>query len=204
VKPTTTRLLLFTGILIPAVFWISTIIAAKVYGNYSHCRDTISDLGAIGAPSETIMNFSAWTCVVLSIGFLIGLVNGCRQLKINKAPLIGVLGFSIMFAWAAAFHAGNSMHDKSGPVLLLILLGPLLSLFLWRGKELKTLRMLSLLSLIIMLSILLRVILSDTFNYNYAGLIQRFVHFGWSIWFISLSLTFLTLLNKIPNIKADR
>jgi len=138
VKPTTTRLLLFTGILIPAVFWISTIIAARIYGNYSHCRDTISNLGAIGAPSETIMNFSAWTCVVLSIGFLIGLVNSCRQLKINKAPLIGVLGFSIMFAWAASFHSGNSMHDKSGPVLLLLLDGPLLSLFLWRGKELKT------------------------------------------------------------------
>ena len=128
-KLATTRLLLFTGILIPAVVWISTIIAAKVYGNYSHCRDTISDLGAIGSASENIMNFSAWTCVVLSIGFLIGLVNGCRQLKINKAPLIGVLGYSIMFAWAAAFHAGNSMHDKSGPVLLLILLAPLLSLF---------------------------------------------------------------------------
>lgn len=192
----TTRLLLFTGLLIPTIFWISTFIAAKLHGNYNHFRDTISQLGAIGTQSENFMNVSTWICVILSIGFLIGLLNVCQHLNLKKIPLLGVLGFSLMFGWAATFHSGNPMHSKSGPVLLFLLIGPLLLTFLWRRKELKTLRVLSFLSFFIMLFILLRVILPETIRDNYTGLIQRFVHAGWTIWFISLSFTFLTLINK--------
>ena len=203
-KLATTRLLLLTGFLIPTIFWISTIIAGKLHGNYNHFRDTISQLGATGTQSETFMTLSTWVCVVLSIGFLKGFLNVCRELNLNKAPLIGVLGFTIMFGWAATFHSGNPMHSKSGPVFLLLLTGPLLSTFLWRGKELKTLRTLSFLSFFIMLFILLRVILSETIRNNYTGLIQRFVHFGWTIWFISISFTFLTLMHKSSDNTVDK
>jgi len=203
VKLATTRVLLFTGILIPTVFWISTIISANLHGNYNHLRDTISQLGAIGTQSENFMTLSTWGCVVLSVIFLMGLLNVCQQLNLNKVPLIGVLGYSIMLGWAATFHSGNPMHSKSGPVFLLLLSGPLVSTFLWKRKELKTLRILSFLSFVIMLFILLRVILPETIRDSYTGLIQRLVHFGWSIWFISLAFTFLKVMNKSSNSTVD-
>lgn len=190
------RLLISCGLLIPLIFWCSTFIAGILHGDYNHVRDTISELGAIGTKSEDFMTICTYFNVILSVLFLVGLFNACRQLKLNKIPLIGILGFGIMFAWAAAFHSGNPMHSKSGPVLLLLLAGPLLSTILWKRLEFKKLRRFSYLSFVIMLLILIRVIPSATIQTNYTGLIQRFVHFGWSIWFVSLSLTFLKLTTE--------
>lgn len=195
-KLTATHILLFTGILIPVIFWISTLIASSLYGDYDHFKGTISQLGAIGSPAEDFMTVSTWLNTFLSVGFLFGLMMSCRKFNLSLFPLIGVLGFTVMFGWAATFHSGNPMHSKSGPILLLLLLGPLLSMILWKGTDLRTLRLLSFISLIIMILILLRAIPSEMIRANYTGLIQRFVHFGWSVWFISLSVTFLTLSNK--------
>jgi len=196
VKSATTRLLILTGIFIPIIFWGSTIIGASLHGNYNHFKDTISQLGATGTRSETFMTVATWVCVILSVVFLTGLLKASHHLQINKLPLIGVLGFTLIFGWAATFHSGHSMHSRSGPLLLLLLAGPLLTLILWKGKEFKTPRLLSILSLFFMLLILLRVVLSQTIRDNYTGLIQRSVHFGWTIWFISLVITFLPLTNK--------
>jgi len=190
-KPSTNKVFLLTGLFIPILFWSSTFIAGILHRDYDHLQNTISELGAIGSRSESFMTICTWICTTLSIVFLVGLVAGCRQLKLNKIPLIGILGFSIMFGWAATFHSGNPLHSKSGPVLLLLLIGPLMAVVLWRRNELKNIRILSLSSLLIMLLILFRAISSETIQNNYTGLIQRFVHFGWSIWFVSLSLTFL-------------
>lgn len=203
-KPTILRTLLFTGILIPIIFWISTFIASSLFTDYDHFRDTISQLGAIGSPAENFMTVSTWSTTILSIGLIIGLVMVCRQFNLSLIPLIGIFGFTIMFGWAATFHSGNPMHSKSGSVLILLLLGPLLSIFLWKGKEFKTLRKLSWLSFIIMLFILLRAIPSETIRANYTGLIQRFVHFGWSVWFVSLSVTFLKLLKNRLDISVNK
>ncbi len=192
-KTQTTRLLLFSGLLIPLIFWSSTIVAGILHGNYNHFRDTVSELGAIGTRSETLMTVSTWICTILGLIFFSGLVFVCRQLNLNKLPLIGILGFSIMFGWAATFHSGNPLHAKAGPTLLLLLTGPLLLTLLWKGGNLKNLRLFSVLSFVIMLLILLRVIPSAAIRNNYTGLIQRFVHLGWSIWFAALSLHFLTI-----------
>lgn len=195
-KPTILRILLFTGILIPIIFWISTLIASSLFADYSHCRDTISQLGAIGSPAESFMTISTWMNTIFSIGFFIGLLVLSRQFNLSLIPTIGILGFTLMFGWAATFHSGNPMHSKSGPVLILLLMGPLLLIFLWKGKEFKKLRKLSWLSFIIMLFILLRAVPSEMIRANYTGLIQRFVHLGWSVWFIAISVTFLKLLKN--------
>jgi hypothetical membrane protein len=195
-KPSTNKAFLLTGVFIPILFWTATFIAGQIHGDYNHFKNTISELGAIGTKSEQFMTVCTWLCTLLGIVFLVGLVTACSQLKLNKLPLIGVFGFSMMFGWAATFHSGNSLHSKSGPVLLLLLLGPILSLILWKGKELNNIRIWSLTSFLIMLLILLRVISSETIQNNYTGLIQRFVHLGWSIWFVTLSLGFLRLTSK--------
>jgi hypothetical protein len=195
-KIPTLRILLFAGLFIPAIFWSSTIIAAILHGSYNHIRNTVSELGATGSRSEEFMTITTWICTVLGFLFMVGLFRICRLFRLNKLPLIGILGFSIMFAWAASFPSGNPMHSKGGPALLPLLLGPLLSAILWRRKDLKKLRVLSFLSFGFMLLILVRVIPSATIQDHYTGLIQRFVHLGWTLWFVSLSLTFLTVTNN--------
>lgn len=196
---TTTRLLLFTGLIIPTIFWVSTIIAANLQDNYDHVQHTISQLGATGTPSESFMNGITWLCVILSVSFLIGLWRICSQLHLYKTPLLGVLGFTIMFGWAAIFHAGHALHAKSGPVVLVLTTGPLLSSIVWKRSELKTLRIWSWISFCSMLFILCKIMLPEKIVHNYTGLIQRVVHVGWSIWFISMAVTFRKLGNKKTN-----
>ena len=195
-KKPSNRLFIFLGILIPIIFWSSTLIAGIVHENYNHFQNTISELGAIGAKSENLMTFSTWVCTFLSVLFLVGLFVACKELKLKIFPLIGILGFSIMFGWAATFHSGNPMHSKSGLTLLLLFAGPLLSIIFWKANNLRSIRRYSLVSIILMLFILLRVVAPESIKINYTGLIQRFVHLGWSIWFVGLSLNFLKLLKQ--------
>lgn len=190
-----TKPLLYTGIIIPVIFWLATIICGLVHGNYSHISGTISELGAIGTKSETLMEIFTLLCTVLSVFFMAGLFIACSQLKLNILPVFGVIGFPIMFGWAAIFHSGNPLHSASGPVFLLIYIGALLAVILWRGAEFKQVRQLSLLSLGVMLLIFIRFIPSPSLQNNYTGLIQRFAHAGWSVWFISLSITFNKMLD---------
>lgn len=185
------RILLVTGAIIPVVFWTSTFIGGLLHGNYNHLRDTISQLGAIGTRSETFMTISTWLCVALSICFFTGLFISITSLRTSRIPLIGVVGFAIMFGWAAVFHSGNPLHSRGGASLILLLLAPLLTALLWKGERFRTIKKMSLISFGLMLMILLRAIPSASLQENYTGLIQRFVHLGWSVWFISLSLKFL-------------
>lgn len=195
----TIRILLISGLIVPLLFWGAILISANMQVNYNHFRDTVSALGAIGSPSEELMAILTWGCTAFSITFLVGLSVVCQQLKLHKAPLTGIVGAIVMFAWAATFHSGNPMHPKAGPALLLLLLGPFLSVILWKEVKLKPLRKFGILSIIMMLLVLLRAIPSETLQHHFTGLIQRFVHFGWSVWFVSLSLTFLKLKNDAIN-----
>lgn len=189
-------LMLLSGILIPIIFWASTIAAAFIHGDYNHLQNTISQLGAVGTKSESFMTAATWTCVVLSVSFFVGLLKTCSLNKLSVLPLTGILGFTVTFGWAAMFHAGNSLHSKGGAAVILLFMGPLLSIILWRGKDLKILRILSLVSLSFMLLILLRAVIAPNFESNYIGLMQRFTHLGWSVWFTSLSLIFFSRSGK--------
>ncbi|UOE50811.1 DUF998 domain-containing protein [Mucilaginibacter sp. SMC90] len=191
-----TKPLLYTGTIIPIVFWLSTLIGGFVHGNYNHISNTISELGAIGTKSETLMETFTMLTTVLSVFFMAGLFIACSQLKLNILPIFGVIGFPVMFGWAAIFHSGNPLHSASGPVFLLIYVGALLAGILWRGEDFRQIRKLSLLSLGIMLLIFIRFIPSATIQNNYTGLIQRLAHLGWSVWFTSLSICFVKLLNN--------
>ncbi|WP_167667994.1 DUF998 domain-containing protein [Mucilaginibacter gossypiicola] len=191
-----TKPMLYTGIIIPVVFWLSTLVCGFVHGNYNHISNTISELGAIGTKSETLMETFTLLDTVLSVFFMAGLFIACSQLELSILPVFGVIGFPIMFGWAAIFHSGNPLHSASGPVFLLLYVGALLSVILWRGKEFRRIRKLSLLSLCIMLLIFIRFIPSATIQNNYTGLIQRFAHLGWSVWFVSLGSCLIKLLNN--------
>jgi hypothetical membrane protein len=188
-----TKTLLQTGILIPVVFWLSTFICGFIHGGYNHLRNTISELGAIGTPSEPLMATLTMFGALLSIFFIIGLYWVCRQLGLSTIPVFTLPAFTVMMGWAAMFHAGHKLHATAGPVFLLLYLGALLAIILWRGKQFSQVRWLSILSLAMMLLIFLRFI--PAFQDNYEGLVQRFVHLGWSVWFVGLSSSFSKLIS---------
>lgn len=193
-----TKTLLYTGLVIPVVFWLSTMICGFIHGGYNHLTDTISSLGAVGTQSEPLMATLTMFGALLSIFFTIGVYEACKQLGISTIPVFTLPAFTLMMGWASMFHSGHKLHATASPVFLLLYLGAILVAVLWRGKrELWPIRLASILSLVMMLHIFLRFI--PTVQNNYMGLIQRFVHLGWSIWFVVLS----TGLSKLISVQEQ-
>jgi len=189
-----TKLLLTAGIIVPIIFWTSTIIGAFIHGNYNHFSNTVSELGAIGTKSQYLMFVATAVCGILSLLFMAGLYQACKELGISMLPIHTIISIPIMFFWVAAFPLGNSLHASTGSIIFLLYIGVIMAIFLWHGTDLLQTRLLSLASLLILLLIFLRLI--PSIQNAYPGLIQRIVHFGWSVWFISLTISFTSLLNN--------
>ena len=68
-----TKHLLFCGTLTAFVFWVGTLIAGIIHGNYSHFTNTVSELGAIGTKSQTFMMVAVTLCGLLSLLFMVGM-----------------------------------------------------------------------------------------------------------------------------------
>ncbi len=192
------KMLLYTGIIIPIVFWISTLLCGFIHGNYNHLSDTISELGATGTRSEPLMATLTMFSAILSMFFIMGVYGACKQLGLNLLPVFTLPAFTFMMGWAAMYHAGNHLHSASGPVFLLFYVGTLLVVILWRGRrELVSVRLTTVISLALMMLIFLRFV--PAFQNTYPGLIQRFVHLGWSVWFIGLSVGLIRLVSLQEN-----
>jgi len=187
-----TKLLLAMGTVSALVFWIGGTIAGIIHGNYSFISDTVSELGALGTKSHLFMTAVMYLSGITGILFVIGAVMACRQTGINSVPVITAVSIPFTTLWAAIFPMGTEQHAMTGPVVLVIYVGVIISLFVWRGERLKTLRIWSAISLVLMLGIFLRF---TPFLPNHEGLIQRFAHMGWSVWFIAINIQLVKLLN---------
>jgi hypothetical membrane protein len=96
----TLKALLICGILSPLLYAVSDLLAGMQWEGYSFRDQTISELGAIGAPSRQL--FSALLVIVylLMFGFGVGVrkaAGGNRRLRIAGSLLIalGVLALSV-------------------------------------------------------------------------------------------------------------
>ena len=85
----------------------------------------------------------------------------------------------------------------ASPVVFIIYIGVIISLFVWRDKRLKALYAWSVVSLVLLLGIFLRF---TSFLPYHERLIQRFAHLGWSVWFIAINLQLVKLV-KMPGKK---
>lgn len=182
------KLFLRLGLIIPLLFWITTLIGGKIHGNYIHYINVISELGSISSKSEIFVSSAFVFLAILCFLFSIGFYSVSKKLGISVIPAILSFSMPITFLWAAIFPLKNEFHSLTGPLPLLVILAALLASILWRKH--KNLRILSMISFIIMLLIFFRFI--RPFGFDYEGLVQRFFYLGWSVWFISISL----LMNK--------
>ena len=190
--------LLWLGIITPLLFWLATITGGYIHGNYNHLHNVVSELGAIGTRSEIFMSTTELIIAILSIFSVLGFFRACRQTGLNAIPVITILSLSISMIWAALFPMHHELHGTLGPIPLVLNIGVLLSVFIWKGKRFQNLRLVSLVSFLLMMLILLRTI--PNLRGQWEGLIQRLFYLGWSVWSIGLSLIFI----KMPEIKNAR
>jgi hypothetical protein len=191
-KELNTISLLYLGMITPLLFWLVTITGGFIHGNYNHLHNVVSELGALGTRSEVFMSTTETVISILSVYAVIGYFKACNQIGLNVIPILTLLSVSISMFWAAIFPMHHVLHGTLGPIPLLLNIGILLSIFLWRGKKFQTLRIVSLISFIFMLLIILRFI--PNLHVNWEGLLQRTFYLGWTVWSIVLSFIFNRLL----------
>jgi hypothetical membrane protein len=190
-----TKYYLYLGIIIPFVFWMTTIICGTIQGGYNHLTGMVSELGEINTSTQYLFSLGLFICAVLSVLFVVGLYKACKVYKLNVIPVLIILSYSFSIAGAAIFPFPTRMHLIFGMPSVLLIFSPLLGLFLWQKEEkLIYLKLMSIISLIFMF-------LGFTAFYpgilsEYHGLKQRFFHIGWTTWFLYLYYGFSNLLSK--------
>ncbi len=190
-----TRHMLASGTFIPLIFWGTLVFCGFIMGNYNHSTRLVSELGAIGTRSQYIFMAGLLACAVLSVLFVVGLCNACRERGISMIPALLILSFSLSIGGAAIFPLPLRMHLIIGMPSILLFLSPLAALVLWRGdKRPAGLQVWAIASLAIMLLGFMAFI--PEVMSSSLGLKQRFFHLGWSLWFIGLSWAFLMAVKK--------
>jgi hypothetical membrane protein len=186
--------LLWLGIITPTVFWVITVAAGFIHGNYNHIKNAVSVLGEIGSASAVFMAIGTLLLALLSLYFSIGFYAASKKLRISVIPAIMSTAMAVSFAWAAVFPSGHYQHGTLGPLPLLVMLGALLAVVLWpKGKDFKKIRLLSLLGFLVMLLFVVRFV--PAIQRNAEGLVQRFLYMGWSVWFVSVGIELKRLLH---------
>jgi hypothetical membrane protein len=189
------RGLLLSGLATPILFWIALFIAGGLTDNYNHLRNTISELGQIGAPAEYFMLVALPLVTAAAVIFSFYFYKASKHLKISLWPAIFSFSLPVSILWACIFPMGNNLHDKQGPLPLLLLLGMLMAIIQWHKQSFKKEQLVTIISTLLMLLIFLRFV--KPFGNEYEGTVQRFYYLGWSVWYISISI----LLSK--KIKED-
>jgi len=200
-KINTTWLLSF-GYIAPVAFWITTLVSGYIHGHYNHAKNVISELGALGTRSEVITSTSLVLIAIMCVLFSVGFYRASRRLGRTTIPSVLSFAMPMSLVWAAIFPLGNEFHSATGPLPLLVILGSLVGFLGWRDvKAYASVRLFSLISLLIMLLLLLR--FTGLFGRHYEGLVQRFFYVGWTLWYVSVSFFFIRPLRQLNASKAN-
>ncbi|MEP7323858.1 MAG: DUF998 domain-containing protein, partial [Saprospiraceae bacterium] len=138
--------LLKLGFWAPVLFWITTIIAGFLHGNYNHFKMTVSELGTIGTGSEIFFSITLFVLAILCFLFSFGFYKMSSVLKINNFPAILSFSMCLSIAWAAIFPSGHELHGALGPLPLILIIGVLIAVILWKDNKVKSIRYISILS----------------------------------------------------------
>jgi hypothetical membrane protein len=191
-RRTSTLYLVCLGAAIPLVFAGTLLACGLLLGHYNHLSRQVSELGAIGTPTQGLFSVGLLCCSLLSVFFVLGLGRACKALGMSLLPVALILPFSISIAGAGLFPLPLRMHLIAGFPSVLLVLSPLLALLLWRdGQALSGFQPVAALSLLVM-SLGFLAFFPNVWA-AYPGLKQRLFHVGWSLWFFYLSYRFASL-----------
>jgi hypothetical membrane protein len=130
------RVLLVCGILSPILYAIADVLAGSRSEGYSFRDQTISELGAIGAPSRPL--FSALLLVVygLMVAFGLGVwksADGNRRLKVVGALLVGLGVTALTGGQLAAMRMRGTEQGSAGAMHLIEGMAAMLMIFTAMG-----------------------------------------------------------------------
>lgn len=187
----------YLGYGIVILFWVGTFIAGHLYGSYSFIKDGVTNLDSFYSGSGTFMSGTQITIGLLLLPYIHGILKNFRRLGFSMLPLVplGILPISLI--GSSLFPFPDALYQIFINAILIVMIGPLLALLLWRKKELSKLRVYSALCLIFMLISMLLVIQRPSipeFVHNYWGLIQRSFYLGWTLWLCFISAHVLKLV----------
>jgi hypothetical membrane protein len=187
--------LLHLGIIIPVLFWMTTIICGFILGDYNHSTRMVSELGEIGTKTQFIFSIGLIVCALLSMLFIAGLYNSCKIYNMSRIPILLLAVYSFSIGGAAIFPYPLRMHFIMGMPSVFLFLSPLLSFFLWRrDKNLIGFNLMSIFSFIL-ISLGFAAFFPNLLS-EYPGIKQRIFHLGWSVWFSYLSYSFIELIER--------
>ena len=187
------RLYLYLGFFVPIIFWTTTFVCGLILDDYNHLTCLVSELGALGTPTQYLFTTGLVLSAFLNVFFTIGLWKYCKKLQLSIIPIL-LLSLYSFIAGPAIFPMPLRLHNIAGLPFPFLMLSPLIALWVWRKKEhLFKFRTVAIISLIIMMFGFL-IFFPNVLN-EYFGLKQRFLYTGWTIWSVYLSIRFLKLTN---------
>jgi len=187
----------------PIVYTLMWILGGFLRPNYSHIRDDISSLTAVGAPRKRLFDAFIITSSVLSFAFYLGLhwgINNGQGAFVGPVLFLasGILG--ILVAISFPLDAGGEIVTLRGKMhLALVVTSGLLTIAgmvaLWFRLVLvegwSTFATFSLLSAIV--SFILVVIAAIFIKSKYRGLVERFMVSPFQLYYFVISMmVFLT------------
>jgi hypothetical protein len=192
------QFLAICGILSPMVYTAMWIIGGKIQSDYSHIRDDISSLFAVGAPNQKLMQIFIIMSSVLLFLFYLGLHQGLND---EGGSILGPLLFIIssflgmLVAFFFPLDEGGEIITFRGKMhLILVMASGFLTIAgmiaLWmRLQEVPEWSTFAQFSLISALSALVLMIIAGIFiKGKYRGLLERFGVTPFELYYFTIAL----------------
>jgi hypothetical protein len=192
------QLLAICGMLSPIIYTIMWILGGILQSEYSHIRDDISSLFAVGAPNKRLMQSFIIASSVFLFVFYLGLHGAIND---GDGSLIGPLLFvtssvlGILVAFFFPLDEGGEIITLRGKMHLILVIGSgLLTIggmvALWfRLQFIETWSLFATYSLLSAIVSLILVIISGIFiKSKYRGLLERFGVTPYQLYYFVLSL----------------
>jgi len=192
------QILAICGMMSPIVYTTMWIYCGRLQSDYSHIRNDISSLFAVGAPNKQLSQSLMITSSVLLFVFFIGLHEGITD---GGGSIVGPLlfltssGLGILVAFFFPLDAGGELITFRGKMhLVLVVASGILAIggmvALWFRLHLaagwSTFAVYSLISAII--SLILVIISAIFITSNYKGLLERLMVTPYQLYYVVLSL----------------
>ena len=197
------QVLAICGMVSPIFYTLMWVLGGFLRSDYSHIRDDVSSLIAVGAPRKRFFDTFIITSSVSSFVFYLGLHGGINN---GQGSFVGPIFFlvsgvlGILVAFFFPLDAGGEIITLRGKMhLVLVVTSGLVQIVgmvaLWFRLALvegwSTFAMFSLISAIV--SFILVVIASIFIKSNYRGLVERFMVSSYQQYYFVISLmVFLT------------
>lgn len=176
------QILAIFGMLSPIVYTLMWIIGGKLQPDYSHIKNDISSLFAVGAPNQRLMQFFIIVSSVSLFLFYLGLNDGLGDSGSTIGPYLFILAsiFGMLIAFFFPLDEDGEMITWRGKIhlILVVLMGILTivgMILLWfRLKDVTAWGIFANYSLVSAIVALILLIISGIFiDSNFRGLLER-------------------------------